>query len=297
MISHQRGLVALYSAVFILAINGVLCKSIALNAVTITSLRCAIAFTVIALFFTLTNNRQRFRLTSTKSILPIIVVGLLMSVHWSSFFHSMQISTVAIGILAHYCYPVITVLLEAILNRKMPALSDLLASLGVIVGVAIMVPSWQLDNQAFIGAAFGLLSALTWASRNVLQGRWLAHESGQTIMLYQLLVIVGVTCILIDWEQTAQLDSRGWLLLLVLGTIGTAFGHTLFSIALRAINAKSISLISCLQPPVAIFLSWLLLNEVPSINTLFGGAIILAIASFEAAKQGQAATHAKSKNP
>lgn len=285
MISHQRGLFALYSAVLILAVNGVLCKSIALDAVSITSLRCAIAFTVISLFFTLGNNRHLFKLSSTKSILPVITIGLLMTVHWSSFFHAMQISTVAIGILAHYCFPVITVLLEAALNRRLPALKDVLASLAVIVGVAIMVPSWDLNNQALMGAAFGLLSALTWACRNVLQGRWLAHESGQSIMLYQLLVIVIVTAAFIDWPAATQMSERSWLMLILLGVVGTAFGHTLFSIALRAINAKSIALIACLQPPVAIFLSWLLIGEVPSSTTLIGGSIILAVAGFEAAKQ------------
>lgn len=285
MISHQRGLFALYSAVLILAVNGVLCKSIALDAVSITSLRCAIAFAVISLFFTLGNNRHLFKLTNTKSILPVVIIGLLMTVHWSSFFHAMQISTVAIGILAHYCFPVITVLLEAALNRKLPAIKDVLASCAVIVGVAIMVPSWDFNNQALLGATFGLLSALTWACRNVFQGRWLAHESGQSIMLYQLLVIVIVTLAFIDWPEVPQMSDQSWLMLMTLGVVGTAFGHTLFSIALRAIEAKSIALIACLQPPVAIFLSWLLIGETPSPTTLIGGSIILAVAGFEAAQQ------------
>lgn len=288
MVTHQRGLAALYSAVIILAINGVLCKSIALDAITITCLRCTIALSVLSLFFTLSKNRHLFKLTNKSSIYPLLVVGLLMSVHWSSFFHAMQSSTVAIGILAHYCFPVITVLLESVLNKRWPAFGDLLASLAVIVGVAIMVPSWHFDNHAFIGVAFGLLSAFAWACRNVIQGRLLAHESGQTIMLYQLAIIVCVTIALADWQHIPSLPRQDALILLMLGTIGTAFGHTLFSIALRVINAKSVSLIACLQPPVAIFLSWLLISETPATNTLIGGSIILAVASFEAIKQRKA---------
>ena len=281
-LSHQRGLFALYAASMIIAINGVFSKVIPLDAITITFTRCLIAFVAMCFILQFQKNKNLFRLQHKSSYLKVLAIGALMSVHWSSFFHSMQISTVAIGILAHYSFPIITVLLESLLNKKRPKRQDIISGLIVLVGVAIMVPSWDLDSSTFLGVSFGLLSAAAWSTRNVLQGRWLAKESGQSIMTYQLLMVVIFTAAFCNYPALSQTTTEIWLILLALGVVSTAFGHTLFSIALRVINAKSVSLISCLQPPIAIGLSWLILNEIPTLGTALGGSIILCVALYEA---------------
>lgn len=284
MVTHQRGLAALYVATVILAISGVLSKSIPLDAISITFLRCVIALMTLCIILRLQKANNLFQLHSRKSYGIVVIVGSLMAIHWSSFFHAMQVSTVAIGILAHYSFPVITVIIEPLLNKKRPLLGDIIAALIVLAGVALMVPSWELNTSSFTGVTFGLLSAFTWSSRNIIQRRWLAHESGQSIMTYQLLVIALLTLTLADYPAIATLSKEGWLMLALLGIVVTACGHTLVAISLRVINAKSVGLIFCLQPPLAIALSWLLLAEKPDIKTIIGGGIILAAALYEANK-------------
>lgn len=296
MVSHQRGLAALYTATVILAINGVLSKAIPLDAVTITCLRCAIAFTALACILSLQKSDNLFRLQNTKSLPIVFVIGMLMAAHWSSFFHAMQISTVAIGILAHYSFPVITVIVEPLLDKRRPKASDLIAGTIVLGGVALMVPSWELGQSAFTGVIFGLLSACTWAARNIIQRRYVATESGQSIMAYQLLVVVLVTFAFMDTSAISDLNRNSWLLIILLGVVSTAFGHTLISISLRALDAKSVGLISCMQPPMAIALSWLLLEENPGLRTLLGGGLILAVALYESAKKQSEAKKALRDN-
>jgi drug/metabolite transporter (DMT)-like permease len=103
-------------------------------------------------------------------------------------------------------------------------------------------------------------------------------------MTYQLLVIIVLTLGFSDWEAVSHVTPNVWLMLLLLGVVSTALGHTLFAISLRVISAKSVSLISCMQPPLAIALSWLFLQEIPTINTVMGGSLILMIAFYEAIK-------------
>ncbi|WP_053979309.1 DMT family transporter [Marinagarivorans algicola] len=284
MISHQRGLLALYSATVILAINGVLSKSIPLDAITITFARCGIACIALCMILQLQRSQNLLSLKARKSYGFVLLVGALMACHWSSFFHAMQISTVAIGILAHYSFPVITVIIEPLLDKQKPQKNDLLAGMAVLMGVGLMVPSWDLNSQAFLGVAFGLLSGATWAVRNIVQRRWLSQESSQSIMIYQLLVILLFTAAFIDYPSLLLASNNTWLMLLLLGVVSTALGHTLFSISLRVMQAKSASLISCLQPPIAVGLSWLILAEQPTVQTLIGGSMILGIALYEAIK-------------
>ncbi len=295
MLTPQKGLLALYCATFILAINGVLSKAIQLDAITITWVRCSIAVMALTSLFVLSRQWSLFRLQNSRSAGPILLVGLLMAIHWSSFFHAMQISTIAIGTLAHYSFPVITVLLEAAWDKRRPALADLAAAGLVIVGVAWMMPSWQLSDQAVWGLFFGLVSAFGWSLRNTLQKRYLHPESGQTITAYQLLVIILVTLPLANFSQLAEASSQDWQLLLILGLVSTALGHTLISISLRVQSAKSIALISCLQPPLAILLGAWLLDEWPPAATLLGGTLILLAALYEAIRVGRSLPQKRSE--
>ena len=148
------GLPALYLANVLLAINGVWCKSIHLDALTITALRCAIAALALIILASAQHTVWGFE-TRNKKIL-IVVLGVLMGAHWSTFFHSMQVSTLAIGILAHYSAPVVTVILEPLLDRKWPKIKDLLAGLLVLAGLAMMVPHWDINSQAIAGIGLPL---------------------------------------------------------------------------------------------------------------------------------------------
>lgn len=279
MPSLHFALVALYTATFIVSINGVISKSLPLNAVSITHLRCIIAGAALALF-TLAW-RQSLGLHHRRHYPFALGLGLVMAMHWSFFFHAMQVSTVAIGILAHYSYPVFTVLMESYFQRQWPAISDCVAGLVVLVGVALMVPDWQIGSSALAGVGFGLLSALTFAGRNVLQHRFLQGERSNTVMLYQVWVVALVTAPLCAWADLDELSITSWQLLLMLGLVSTALCHTLIAVSLRVLPAKSVGLISCLQPPLAVLLSWLLLGERPNASVILGGSLILATALFE----------------
>ena len=150
MHARTEGLVAIYTAMVLLAINGVLSKTIPLDAITVTCLRCGIAFCALSLcalaeptlgFITL---RQRCL---------VVGLGVLMGIHWSCFFKGMQVSTVAIGILAHYTTPVVTVTLEPLLDRQLPKRADVIAALLVLVGLGIMVPQWHWGSQTLWGSS------------------------------------------------------------------------------------------------------------------------------------------------
>ncbi len=279
MPSLRFALTALYAATLISSINGVISKSIDLDALSITHLRCVIAAFGLVLFALL--NRQSLALANPGHYRVVAVLGVLMALHWTFFFHAMQSSTVAIGILAHYAYPVFTVLMEAAFNRRKPAMRDCLAASVVLLGVALMVPDWRADGAALTGVLFGLLSALTFGARNVIQHRYLHGEKSNSVMLLQVCVVALVTAPLCNWQALPGLSAGGWQLLLMLGLVSTALSHTLIAVGLRQLSAKSVSLISCLQPPVAVLLGWLLLQEQPGMPVLIGGSLILAAALYE----------------
>lgn len=286
MPTHHIALLSLYSAVVVMSINGIFAKAIPLGAVTITHIRCVIA--VLALLAFALYQKQTLRLLHRSHYRAVVILGILMAIHWSTFFKSMQVSTVAVGMLAHYCHPVLTVIFEPLLDRKAPASTDVLAGIVVLIGIVLMVPDWTVGGDALLGVLLGLASAVAFSARNIFQRRWVSDESGSSVMFYQMLVVALVTLPFVvplnGYVHLAKASSETWLMILALGVLTTALCHTLLAVSLRALSAKTVSLISCLQPPIAIFLGWLLLSETPLPITLAGGGLILASAAYESAK-------------
>ncbi len=67
----------------------------------------------------------------------------------------------------------------------------------------------------------------------------------------------------------------------------TALPHALFTTALRFLSAKTVGLVSCLQPFYGAVLALLVLDEQLTTPTLIGGTIIVATALFETQQSHQ----------
>lgn len=224
--------------------------------------------------------KQKLRVRPLPLLMLLIFCSLLFTVHWTAYFKAMQLSTVAIGMISMFTFPVMTVFLEPLFNKTKLHLDDFVMGVLVLVGVILIVPEFSLDNNVSAGVAFGLLSALAVAIRNILVARYLSSVSPFTTMLYHAFVSALV---LLPFAQVspADIDINNGLFLLLLGTIFTAIPHTQKTYALRHASAKSVSMIVSLQVVYGSIFAYFLLREGLSINTLIGGSIILFAALYE----------------
>lgn len=285
MTDSRHGLSILYVAVFLLSLNGLFSKIIPLDAVSVTQLRSVVAVFTLFLFALL--RHREYRLENLNQYIGVYFVGIIMGLHWVSFFHSMQVSTIAIGMLALFTYPVITVLMEPFFSRNRLMVSDVFAGLMVLVGIYLMVEDdmHQLDSSAVQGVLWGVLSAFLFALRNLLQKYYHADVPSDRLMMHQVLAIAVMLLVFVDYSSVMTFEPFDWLMLLLLGAISTATAHTLLSYSLKHLPAKSIAMISCLQPLFAALFAWLLLDEVPTRAVILGGLIIVSVALYESVKR------------
>ncbi|HMB15602.1 MAG TPA: DMT family transporter [Pelovirga sp.] len=277
-----RGLLLLYVGLTLLSLNGLFAKLIPLDAFSMTQLRSIIAIGGFYLFCRLF--RMPLRVQSFKQLLGIYGLGLVMGVHWGTFFHAMQISTVAVGILALFSYPMITILLEPLFTRSRLSVRDVFSGLLVLVGLLIMV--WQdisggMSGNILQGAFWGVLSALLFSLRNLCQKYYFTTTPSSALMFHQLVAIALLFVPFVDLSTVRLLNPYDWLLLVLLGFLGTAAAHTLYTVSLKRLAAKTVSLVGCMQPVVSILLAWLILREAPSVAVMIGGAIVLIVAIAE----------------
>lgn len=277
-----RGILLLYVGLTLLSLNGLFAKLIPLDAFSMTQLRSLIAIGGFYLFCRLF--RMPLRVKNFRQLLAIYGLGLVMGVHWGTFFHAMQVSTVAVGILALFSYPMITILLEPLFARCRLSARDVFSGIFVLVGLLIMV--WQdlgggLSGNILQGALWGVFSALLFSLRNLCQKYYFAATPSSTLMFHQLVAIAILFVPFVDVATTRMLNAQDWLLLILLGFLGTAAAHTLYTASLKLLAAKTVSLVGCMQPVVSILLAWLILSEKPSVAVVVGGAIILFVAMAE----------------
>lgn len=273
--THRRAdALPVHVAVLFFGLAGVLGRLTALPAVLIVLGR--VAFAAPTLLIVVRARGLALTTRSRRDRALLIGQGVLLAAHWSAFFQAINVSSVAIGLLAFSSFPLFTALLEPLLLRQPASRVQVIGALCVLPGVYLLAPSLALSSAAMRGVLWGLLAGATFALLSV-SNRWLGRRyASPTISLYQdataALVLLPVLLVL---HPARLFAPRQLLLLLALGVCCTALAHTLFIEGMRRVTAQFASLVATLEPVWGILFAFLLLREVPSVRTLIGGAIIL----------------------
>ncbi len=274
----QKSLVNLHLTIMLLGGTALFSKLVPLSALDITFGRSFPAF--ILLFCFVKFSGQSLRLNSGKDYAIGFGLGIIMAVHWVTYFASMQYASVSVGIIALFTFPVITVLLEPIFEKNKILWQDIVSACVVLLGIWLIVPSVSLSNEVTLGVMIGILSAFLYAIRNLLHRRYFSHYSGAKAMAYQIMVICPCLIFFVS-DELYVMDITTAVLLLLLGTVFTALPHAMIATSLKHLRAKTFSLVACMQPLYGVIFAIIILNESPSWNTLFGGLMVISAAVYE----------------
>ena len=271
--SKKTGLIEIHTAVLLFGLAGLFGKWLPLSPLFIVLGR--VFFASIALALILLISRQGFSLRSRQTYLILLFLGFILSVHWVSFFQSIRISSVAIGLLSYSSFPVFTTFLEPLFFKERLIKINVLFSLLCLFGVFLIIPSFHINNATFRGVLWGLLSGFTFSILTIFNRKLTQKHSALSIAFFQdfFATIFLLPFLLI---LRPSLSSNDVLLLIILGIVCTAGSHTLFIKGMRYIEAQTASIISSLEPVYGILFAFLFLEEIPSLRTVAGGAIILA---------------------
>ena len=276
---HSReGLLAVHAAVLIFGFTALFSKLLALPALEITFYRSIFAFIAIAIY--MAYKKQSYSLHRSQDYFMAAVLGILLATHWVSYFYAMQVSSVAVGVIALYTYPVITVFLEPFFHGEKPHVIDIITSFAVLFGIYLIVPEFSLDNNTMLGVLSGVFSAVMMSFRNIMQRRYFSAYPASQALLYQTIVVVFALFAFTEISVTV-IEGEQWWLLVLLGLAFTALPHTLFAHGLLHLKAKTASLIACVQVVYAAIFAMIFLGELVSLNVIIGGCIVVSAAMFE----------------
>ena len=280
----NQGLVQIHIAVFLFGFAGLFGKFLSCNPIYIVFGRTFFAF--IALFFYAKFvSKTTLALSSKTTALFFILQGILLAIHWYSFFLSIQISSVAVGLVTFSTFPLFVTFLEPLFFKEKLQIQNIILAGMVFIGIILVIPDFNFSNNITKGAVFGIISGFTFALLALVNRKNTNLSDSITIAFYQNLFACIFLILPIMTIQTSVPEIDDLPNLIFLGVVCTALAHTLFIKSLSFIKAQTVSVITCLEPVYGIVLAFFILNETPSIRTLSGGMIIIGVSAAVSIKQ------------
>lgn len=274
MKTKNKGLFFIHLAVFFFGFPGVIGKLLPLSPIQLTWLRVFLAsLTLIVIIKIL---KENLFWPKALDLMLILFSGFLLAFHWSAFFQSVQISTVAVGLLSYSTFPVFTVFLEPFLLKTHFKKENMIFAVFCLFGVFLMVPEFRLTNRIFVGVLWGTISGLAFSLLTIINRKLSQKYSSLVLAFYQdTLAMLWLLPLFFKVNSNLPLNLKNTVLLLLLGMVCTAGAHTLFIRGLRYIEAQISSLISSLEPVYGVIFGYIILKEIPDFRTLLGGFLIL----------------------
>lgn len=270
--------------------SGVLARAMGVSPELAIWVRCVVAS--VALGLVLKFMKLPLWVKERKALIIVIASTILFGAHWITYFYALHFSSVAIGMLSLFTYPVFTAILEPIIVKSKPKLIDIGLSFVAFFGVFFLVPDFDLTNDVTLGVVIGVFSAITYSLRNIMLKLHVQNHSGITLMFMQVVglsVLLGPVFFIGDIGLKLDMIAFDWWKLLTLGLFTTAIGHTLFVVSFKNFSITVISILSTLTPLIGIGLGYLFLDELPQGNVWIGGLLISIAVVVESLKSFKAA--------
>jgi drug/metabolite transporter (DMT)-like permease len=266
----------IHLAVLLFGLAGLFGKLLGLPSVVIVFGRTIWASTALIAWLAL---RRQWRPPHVQDRSLLLVSGALLAVHWFTFFEAIQVSSVAVGLVAFSSFPLFVTFLEPIFFKEPLHRGDLATAALVVLGLVLVVPAYTFANRVTLGAFWGICSGASFAVLALMNRRFSRRSASISTALSIAAVQNSVAALLLlpfAWSAGFSFKGEDLFYLAFLGVLCTALAHALFISGLARIRAQTASVLAGLEPVYGIFFAFLLLGERPALRTLLGGTIILA---------------------
>ncbi|MBU3182345.1 DMT family transporter [Clostridium psychrophilum] len=277
----NKNLMEIHLAVFLFGLSELFGKLLSLPPVIIVFGRAF--FSSIFLLITMFYLKKEIKLKQPKHYLYLSLMGVILAIHWSTFFQSIQVSTVATGLITFSTFPVFVTFLEPYFFKEKIEMSNCVIAIITLFGAALVVPSLKLGNSSTQGFLWGMVSSFTYAILSMLNRKYVKEYSGISIAFYEQLTSTIVLTPLF-FLQKPIFSLRDILLLVLLGVVFTGIAHSLFINGLKNIKTQTAGIISSLEPVYGIIFTAFVLSEIPTLREILGGFIILSTVFYSTIK-------------
>jgi drug/metabolite transporter (DMT)-like permease len=250
-----------------------------LQAYNVVALRCLIAFIIAGLIF-----YKKMIHTNIKTITYAAIQGVLLFIVFALSLFGLELTSASNAGFILSLTVVLVPIFSSIVEKSLPSRAVRIAIICTLVGISILTIQ---DSLTFnLGDLFIAIAAISYSIYLILNSKFTKQVESISYGVYQLGfagIIAVILCLLFEVPQIPD-TSLGWIAILSLGIICTAFCFIAQSVVQQYTSPTHTGLIFSLEPIFASIFAVLFLGELITVQLLVGGTLILAgnfVAQFE----------------
>lgn len=269
----------LHFIVLIWGFTGVLGKLIPLPA---TELVCYRMFwAAIGIFVWALYKNKKLALPAS-AILPIIVVGCIVALHWITFFAAIKVSNVSVTVGCLASATLFTSFIEPIVERRRIFWIEVVLGLGIIAGLYVIT---QFALQYYWGIMLAIISAFLASLFGVLNKQLIRKHDPVIISVYEMtagFAAVALYTVFVEGEITQSplnMHFSEMIYLLILAFVCTSYAFVTSVDLLKTLSAYTVAIAINLEPIYSIILAYFIFGNSEKMNLGFylGTLVILGV--------------------
>jgi drug/metabolite transporter (DMT)-like permease len=275
--TRSKALLILHLIVFIWGFTGILGKEISLESDQLVWWRTFIAAIAMGLFALFTGRSLR---VERKELLAYIGVGLLTAAHWICFFGSIKVSNVSTALAIISTTSFFVAIVGPFIRKTSFSILEVVLGIIVIIGLSII---FKFEPDKTLGIILSLAAAFFAAVFSSFNSVLVKKYPPTRIAFYEMSAgMVGVTLyMLFNGTLDASLldvGLRDFSLLIVLGTVATAFAFIMGIEVMKVLSPFTCALTINLEPLYTIAIALFLYKEDEYMSPAFyvGSILILS---------------------
>lgn len=230
--------------------------------------------------------RKEWKVVSPTERWKMLGVGVVMGVHWLTFFASAQVSSASVCLAGMSTTALWTAVLEPLVSKRKMRVLEIAMSLMVIGGLYII---FRFEFDQALGLSLAILSAFLAAIFTISNSYFVKNHhallitfyemNGGTIAMFIGLLVLGATS---GFSAEMFIPQRfDWLWIVVLSLVCTVYAYSAGIFLLRKISPFAFNLTVNMEPVYGMILAYLILQERMTTGFYAGaGVILLAVVAY-----------------
>ena len=210
----------------------------------------------------------------------LVLSGILLALHWITFFESIKLTTVAVALAVLYLGPIAASILSG------PFLGELVTprlwvALAIAGGGTLLVVQPWVEHSGGSGSAITVegvaVAALSAALLTALMlvGKPVAKDLGGLTMAIGELTVASVLLAPATYQAVTQYSDY-IVNFVILGAVFTGFAGYVYWEAMRHLPVAVVSVIMYIEPATAVLWAAAFLDETPNLATWLGVGLVIA---------------------